>query len=778
MIYIICIGFILLFSRIRTRLFICCSRNMSLFPLILTGLIITGPGVTEPAAQPVTIQGIISDDYSGQPLDGANIVLQEIEGDQIRGTATDRNGFYQMGGIEPGRYVVRISYVGYIAYEDTLALGALPRMTLNVALEHDDELLDEVVIAPDGGAALRDAGRQRISQADMRRVPTPAAGGDLASYLQAMPGVVATGDRGGDLFVRGGTPSQNMVLMDGAMIYRPFHIVGFFSAFPENLVSSVDLYTGGFGPRYTGRTSSVMDVEMRDGDRHRTHASAAVSPFLGEALVEGPLIEGSSSWIASVRRSLIEETSGSFMREEQPLRFESQFLKVSQMSETQSRCSAMAMRTFDEGQLDFEGDDSFSWTNFVLSGRCLSLPEDSNMFMEMNSGVSYMSNTMNSPGEMELYSNITRFHLDASLRHYAGDIRLEYGMFTHMKWMNYDMSELFHTSQDDYNSMFDLGVHAEATIPVGNRVRMRPGAAFSVHPGQYRPSLEPRMWIFWQPFGRETEELSVTAGLYRQALAGISDMRDAGSAFLAWMPAPVGDSQMEAIHTLAGWQQSLGSGFHLSAEGYYKWMKNQPVTVWSTLAQFTTDLALADGTILGSDVRLEYTGRAFYGFIGYGFSRTEYVSGQDHFGTWFDEPVQRYHPPHDRRHQINTMFSLDIGQYTAGLRWQFGTGLPFTRPMGFDAMHRFEGEMPNVRRNYGTPRVILERPYGGRLPGYHRLDVSLERTIEFPIVRLNIQAGAINIYDQVNMFYYDVYTQHRIDQMPVAPYISIKLETL
>jgi hypothetical protein len=188
--------------------------------------------------------------------------------------------------------------------------------------------------------------------------------------------------------------------------------------------------------------------------------------------------------------------------------------------------------------------------------------------------------------------------------------------------------------------------------------------------------------------------------------------------------------------------------------------------------------ALADGTILGSDVRLEYTGRAFYGFIGYGFSRTEYVSGQDHFGTWFDEPVQRYHPPHDRRHQLNAMLSLDVAGFTAGVRWQYGGGMPFTRPLGFDELQDFKRHLPNVLNTYGTPRVILDRPYSGRLPVYHRLDVSLERNFSFPAGRLNLKAGAVNAYDQVNLFYYDVYTQRRIDQMPVAPYISIKLETL
>src|SRR5690606_35192440 len=112
--------------------------------------------------------------------------------------------------------------------------------------------------------------------------------GDLATYLQTLPGVVTTGDRGGQLFVRGGTPAENLALVDGIPIYQPFHILGFFSVFPEDLVSSVDFYAGGFGARYSGRTSSVLDVQMRDGNPNKLSGAGSISPFLAEVLAEGP----------------------------------------------------------------------------------------------------------------------------------------------------------------------------------------------------------------------------------------------------------------------------------------------------------------------------------------------------------------------------------------------------------------------------------------------------------------------------------------------------------
>lgn len=740
---------------------------------VLCSFLFIAPGNI--SAQSVTFQGVVNDAEGEVPLQGSNVVLRKLPDlEPMRGAVTDRYGFFQIRPLEPGDYELTVTYVGYVTFRDTVRLGDQAFVTMAVALERDEELLDEVQVRPTIGPARLDAGQLRVTRTDLSRVVTPAAGGDLASYLQALPGVVSTGDRGGQLFIRGGTPSQNMVLMDGTMIYQPFHIAGFFSVFPENLVTGADFYAGGFGPRYNSRTSSVLDVQMRHGDLHRFRGSASVSPLIGDLHVEGPFVPGEASWIVSLRRSLIEQTSPVLHTEKQPLHFESQYVKVTQMMED-SRCSAMILRTQDRGQLDFDREDVFKWGNFAIGGRCLIVPQQSGLFMDLNMGVSNMSNTAENQDFSNFSSGITRFHLDANLTQYAGQVRFDYGFFSYMKWFDYDMMELFRSPLGESDGLLGLGLNLETTIPVGDHITVQPGAVFSLHPDFYAPSFEPRFRTSWRPFGRDSEQLSATVGLYRQALVGVTDMRDASSVFVAWMPSPFGDSQMEAIHAMAGWQQRLGGGFELSLEGYHKWIRNQPVTVWSTVAQFSTDLARADGIVYGADLRLEYNSRRLYGFVGYGYSVTEYESAQDHFSVWFGEPVQRYHPPHDRRHQINSMMSWRISDYLVNVRWQLGSGLPFTRPMGFDGLIDFTDGLPDVRQRYGTPRVILERPFQGRLPVYHRMDVSVERTFSFESMELALEAGVINAYNQRNIFYYDVYTHRRIDQLPFSPYVSLKM---
>ena len=251
-------------------------------------------------------------------------------------------------------------------------------------------------------------------------------------------------------------------------------------------------------------------------------------------------------------------------------------------------------------------------------------------------------------------------------------------------------------------------------------------------------------------------------------------MRDVGSVFVAWMNAPDG-VPLKALQGVLGWQQTLVGGLRWSLEGYYKRLSGIPVPIWRAVAQFTTDLGRADGEVYGADLRVEYTSPRFYGFLGYGYSWTLYEASQAEFGTWFGEPVQSYHPPHDRRNQVNAVGSLDIGEFRASLRWQFGSGLPFTRPLGFDEAFDYARDLHDPHTGVGTTRLVLDKPLTGRLPMVHRLDVSLEREFDVSFGKLLVQAGVINAYDRRNMFYYDLFTGRRLDQLPLAPYASVTL---
>jgi hypothetical protein len=182
--------------------------------------------------------------------------------------------------------------------------------------------------------------------------------------------------------------------MDGLLIYQPFHILGFFSAFPEDLVSSVDFYAGGFGARYSGRTSSVLDVRMRDGNRNAYAGTGSVSPFVAEMVAEGPMSQGQMSFLVSARQAVLEETSGTLLGKTQPLSFESQFAKMSFFGAGDARCSAMVMHTNDRGRLDVEDDVSrVAWENLAFGGRCVDALEGTHRLVDFTFGFSRVRNT-------------------------------------------------------------------------------------------------------------------------------------------------------------------------------------------------------------------------------------------------------------------------------------------------------------------------------------------------------------------------------------------------
>ncbi|MGM0460083.1 MAG: TonB-dependent receptor [Bacteroidota bacterium] len=727
-------------------------------------------------AQSVNVSGIVLDVQTGEPVEGANVAIQNIETEDLKGGITDRDGVYRVRDVSAGRYTIRISYVGYIASEDSLTIEGDESLVYSVNLEQDSAQMGDVVVSAQGEATRLTGGHQRISAADLGRVITPAGSGDLVNYIQALPGVVSAGDRGGQLFVRGGTPSENLAIIDGLTIYQPFHIVGFFSAFPEELISSADFYTSGFRSKYGGRVSSVLDVSMRQGNYQESSASASLSPHLLEITADGPLKKGELSWLGSFRSSQIERTAEILTGSPQPIHFDSQFLKLSRLSDDEStRCSGMLMRTYDRGQLDFEFGDSFNWTNFIVGGKCTYLSQDPEVYIDVYTGISHFNNQMGGDSGQDLSSGVTKLSSDIDISQYVGDTRLNYGFFSHMKWLNYDIKELLVSGEENSEMLLGFGGYFDVRFDLGDRYYINPGLHMSIYTRDYQPSPEPRFKAGWYPFGNDNSEVTFSYGIYRQTITGISDLRDAGTSFVAWIETP-DNRRMTSHHLLAGWRQKLSNSVQVSAEGYYKNLNNVPVTTWSNIAEFTTNLDFAEGDVRGADVRIEFDLAPVYGYIGYGYTETEYNVDQELFSDWFGTLSQTYNPSHDRRHQINAMLSADIKKFTATVRWQYGSGLPYTRQMGADGVFRYGSELPSVWGQYGIPRVLLDRPYSARTPHFHRLDVSAGRTFTLGSSKLTANVGAINAYDQQNLFYYDLFTQRRIDQLPVFPYLSLKAE--
>ena len=155
---------------------------------------------------------------------------------------------------------------------------------------------------------------ETIRPADLKHIPSFGGTPDLVQVLQVLPGFVSTGDQGGQLYIRGGSPIQNKVLLDGMIIYNAFHSIGLFSVFDSDALANADIYTGAFSAKYGGRISSVMDIKTRDGNMREQKVMLSASPFGAKILLEGPLKKmknssGGISYLLSLKHSYLEKTS-------------------------------------------------------------------------------------------------------------------------------------------------------------------------------------------------------------------------------------------------------------------------------------------------------------------------------------------------------------------------------------------------------------------------------------------------------------------------------------
>lgn len=741
--------------------------------VILLGLLSVLPPFAA-RAQTVSLRGIVTASENGAALVGANVVVSTPDGDRVGAAAANVDGLYEIRGIDPGPYRIRISHVGYDTHRDTIHLTA-GRRTYDVSLPSAEQRLEEVRVEAERGAAHRQAGRQTVGAADLGRIPTPGPSGDLAAYLQTLPGVVSIGDRGGGLYIRGGTPSQTLTLLDGLRLIKPFHISSLYSVFPEELVKSAEVHAGGFGAEYMGAISSVLDVSLRKGNMKDVEASASVGPFLTSARVEGPGKKGTTSFLALARYSVIDETAPSLYGREVPFSFYDLTGRYSVQLGSGTSCNFTGIRTHDRGRLNASRHLVLSWTNVAVGGRCLFYGEGLGHPIDLSAGHTFFKNEAGTADAPQRSAFLRKTYIDFSTRQDFLNNTLDYGGRWVVTNYVYDLDEQFVIPQQSNKFTAALQAHASMEWRIGERWRVTPSVGSHVTAQRVStPTFEPRLRLSFRPDSTDEKEISFAAGIYNQVANGISDERDAGTVFTAWRPLEGSDRLAQAIHGILGYRQQIESSLELSVEGYAKSLSNIPVPEWSAVAQFDTETTLADGHAYGLDVRAELDLDSFYAFLGYGWSSLRYEASREHLGAWTEGRVFEYHPAHDRRHQLNVVTSVDVGDYTVDANWKLASGRPYTKVSQFDFILDLEEQNPTT--NPGTPYVFYERPYNARLPTYHRLDVSIERPLELTDrVSLESKAGVINTYNRSNVFYYDVHTLERVDQGPVLPYVSLRV---
>lgn len=722
--------------------------------------------------QTATIRGFITDATDGQALQGVNVAVTDVSGN-LRGSVADDDGFFIITRLQAGRWYLRATFIGYEAWRDTLDLAPNATARLSIALSPGMEMEELVVESEREGGATVAAGMQTVRPRDVDLVPAPDVSGDLVSYLSTMPGVISIGDRGGQVFIRGGEPAHNLSLLDGMYIYQPFHILGFYSAFSSDILRNADIHAGAFSSKYSGRMSSVIDVHTRNGNNQQSRRTFSFAPFVSMAILEGPVKRGRMSYLLSGRASTIERVATSYINQPVPYTFGDFFGKVHAVLSSSHQVSASGIHTYDRGSLDgnSETSDQIRWNNTAYGVRYLVAPPSLPILGEVQFSISQLKMAIGPEDEPVRQSDIDGFNLAVNLTNYGERTNVDWGFYLRAPRLDASLGGLFQNLDFTSDRILSTAAYFEPEVAFTPQLRGRVGliAEFLGDQGFH---MEPRMRVMYE-MGRH--QFSLAGGLYRQEMVGLNDRRDATNVFTAWTGSPTGNLP-SSIHGLFGYHYSPRPGLNLSAEVYYKHLSSLFVSEWTAFPRFTTRLQEASGRAMGVDLRMELQRDRFYGFVNYGLSSVEYNAMQETLPVWFGSDEVRYRPPHDRRHQVNILASLTVKGFDVSLRWNLGSGLPYSQIRGFDGFVLLDGPV-DVSREPGIARVIYDQPFAGILPSYHRLDISVDRVFQYGDDSfITVQAGVINAYNKSNLFSLDIFTLQRNNQLPLIPTAGLKFE--
>lgn len=263
-----------------------------------------------------TISGYINDETSQETLIGANI----FETNHQEGTSTNAYGFYSIT-IPEGKKNLTFSYIGYQSEHRQLELHK--DTTINLALK-SNTLLQEVTILSskqETGLKATQMGAMDIPMEHIKNTPTLLGEADVMKTLQLMPGVQAGAEGSAGIYVRGGSPDQNLILLDGVPVYNVDHLFGFFSVFTPEAVKKVSLFKSSFPARFGGRLSSVIDIRTNDGDMNHYHGSFSIGLLSSKLNIEGPIIKNKTSFNLSARRSYFDLLANPFMKKDEKIAY-------------------------------------------------------------------------------------------------------------------------------------------------------------------------------------------------------------------------------------------------------------------------------------------------------------------------------------------------------------------------------------------------------------------------------------------------------------------------
>lgn len=718
-----------------------------------------------------TISGYVTDGTSSETLIGANI----FESHQRQGTTTNPYGFYSIT-LPEGETNLRFSYLGYATEVRQFTLSNDTAMNIHM---RGNTQLQEVVVVSDrveAGAMATQMGSVEIPMTQIKSTPSILGEADVMKAIQLIPGVQAGVDGSAGLYIRGGSPDQNLILLDGVPVYNVDHMFGFFSVFTPEAVKKVTLFKSSFPARFGGRLSSVIDVRSNDGDMQKYHGMLSIGLLTSKFNLEGPIVKGKTSFNISARRSYLDLLAKPFMADDEKYSYYFYDInaKINHKFSDRSRLYLNVYNGkdhfathFDENT-DNENGSNMDWGNTIVSARWNYI---FNNRLFSNTTVSYNNYLF----DINTYTNnqystntgaaiVNRYSADyrSGINDWSYQIDFDYNPapthhvkfgtgYIYHRFRPEVMTSKISDKTDDttdrdttYNSIANSRIYAheistyiEDNIRVSNRLRMNLGLHFSLFHVQKQSyfSLQPRISARYQ-----LSKSIALKGSYTQMSQYVhllSSMPIAMPTDL-WVPVTKKVKPMHSHQYALGGYYTGIKGWEFSVEGYYKDMRNvleykDGVSFLGSSAGWENKVEMGKGRSAGIEFMMQKTLGKTTGWLSYTLSKSDrkFAKGGINNG-------ERFPYKYDRRHNINLTVNHKFSdRIDIGASWVFYTGGTSTIPEEKTVIIRPNGGLGGYfNTGYYYPIKSDDSPMVGevfyvehrnnyRLPASHRLNIGI-----------------------------------------------------
>jgi len=751
------------------------------------------------AQNKVTVSGYIQDKNTTEKLIGASVIIEGMN----TGTASNRYGFYSLT-LAPGKYNLRYSFVGYEA--QVVDLDIKKDTVINASLLTDITLGEVTVKARSKNSGIltsTETGTNVVSVESIKKTPVIGGENDVLKTLQFLPGVKQSQEGTAGINVRGGSPDQNQILLDGVPVYNASHLFGFLSVFNSDAINQVKLYKGGIPARYGGRLSSVLDITMKEGNNQTPKGVVSVSPVSGRITLEGPIKPDTSSFIISGRRTFLDIPVRIGLLLTQPVQagyyFYDYTAKANWKINSKNRIYFSSYLGRDRYFIKYKeegakSDYSYNWGN-VTSVLRWNTEFSQKLFANFTGYYSHFYNKqkIKLKDEESLNYNISSGLNDFSL---AGDFdyypspahNIKFGFKTSFQSFSPQLVVLRGFESD---TTYGKGVNQQATIHslyaeddfnIGSRLRLNAG----IRADAYQTGKQ--NYFYFQPrFSARyllSDVLSVKGSWSRmsQYLHLLSNT-SIGLPTDLWVPST------KKIKPQEGWQTSLGfyfepkPGLEFSVEGYYKKMENvirfdQGASFLDSRQKSWEDNVITgEGLAYGSEFLVKKTTGKLTGWAGYTLSWSNRKFEELNNGKPFP---YRY----DKRHDLSILGEyefyddgFDSKSFSFGFTFNTGyaVSIPDVKHHGLNILTE-KGDFGFLGLfDYFKTRVTYAEPNNYRMPSFHHLDIGYHLTRKLSTYRERTWSFSVyNVYNRLNPWYYYKKDEkmRQVSLFPIIPSVS------